>query len=247
MELLEAVLNTIHDGPVKDVRIGTYWTAVVVDIDGEYRCGLSSTVGKDAHQHGVPDIPDAGKLQTMTGRELAALAQSSQSMYTSVGFAAINALLPQYPEQWVDRNAEQVILEKGRGKRVALIGHFPFVPRCREQLEDFHVLELNPREGDLPASAAGQILPGADVVAITGMAMVNHTIEGLLSLCGPQATVLVLGPSTPLSPVLYDYGVTMISGAIVTDIEPVLNTLSQAGNFRQIHHAGVRLVTMTKE
>lgn len=33
----------------------------------------------------------------------------------------------------------------------------------------------------------------------------HHTFAGLLALCRPDALVMVLGPSTPLSPVLFDY------------------------------------------
>jgi uncharacterized protein (DUF4213/DUF364 family) len=59
--------------------------------------------------------------------------------------------------------------------------------------------------------------------------------------------VLLLGPTTPLSPVLFDHGVHILSGAVVTDVEGVLRTVGQGGNFRQVHRAGVRLVTMRSE
>jgi hypothetical protein len=78
------------------------------------------------------------------------------------------------------------------------------------------------------------------------MTLANHTLEGLLRLCKPEALVMVLGPSTPLNPVLYDYGVDILSGSIVAEIEPVLKAVSQGANFRQVHRAGVRLVTVTR-
>jgi len=57
----------------------------------------------------------------------------------------------------------------------------------------------------------------------------------------------VLGPSTPLSPVLFDYGVDLLCGSIVTDIEPVLRAVRQGANFRQVHKAGVQLICMARE
>jgi uncharacterized protein (DUF4213/DUF364 family) len=54
----------------------------------------------------------------------------------------------------------------------------------------------------------------------------------------------VLGPSTPLSPLLFDYGVDAISGAVVVDIPAALAAISQGANFRQI--PGKRLLTMTR-
>jgi uncharacterized protein (DUF4213/DUF364 family) len=85
-----------------------------------------------------------------------------------------------------------------------------------------------------------------DVVAITGMTLLNQTLEGLLKLCSPKAYVILLGPSTPLSPVLFNYGVDIISGSIVEKIDPVLQVISQGGNFRQVHRAGVKLVNIEK-
>jgi hypothetical protein len=78
------------------------------------------------------------------------------------------------------------------------------------------------------------------------MTLINHTLEGLLALCPPEAFVIVLGPSTPLTPLLFDHGVDILSGAVVTAIEPVLRIVSQGGNFRQVHRAGIRLVNMSK-
>jgi uncharacterized protein (DUF4213/DUF364 family) len=59
--------------------------------------------------------------------------------------------------------------------------------------------------------------------------------------------VLVLGPSTPLSPVLFDHGAHLLSGSVVEDIESVLRAVAQGANFRQVHRQGVRLVTMKNQ
>jgi uncharacterized protein (DUF4213/DUF364 family) len=246
MELLEKLLSDLPDGDVVDVRIGLHWTAVVMQVEGKQRCGLSSTLGS-LHEHGgEPQVAQAGQLETLSGREIAALAhEKDQPTLASVGVAALNALLP-LPETFTEVNAEHILANYGSDKRVAIVGHFPFIPRLRERVAELIVLERDPRKGDLPAEAASQVLPQSDVVAITGMALANHTLEQLLSFCKPEALVMVLGPSTPLSPVLYDYDVDMLSGSIVAEIEPVLRTVSQGANFRQIHRAGVRLVTVTR-
>ena len=127
-----------------------------------------------------------------------------------------------------------------------MIGSFPFVPRLRPRVGELLVLEQNPGSDELPASDAPEVLPRADVVAITGMTFVNHTLEDLLALCAPGATVLVMGATTPLSPVLFDHGVDILSGSLVTEIEPVLHAVQQGATFRQIHKAGVQLVTLQR-
>jgi hypothetical protein len=88
-------------------------------------------------------------------------------------------------------------------------------------------------------------VPQADIVAITGSAFINHTLEGLLSLCRPESFVMVLGPTTPLSPVLFDHGVEVISGTRVVDPELALCCVSEGATFRQMR--GVRLLTMERQ
>jgi len=245
MTIIDELLVTLPEGQVQDVRVGAFWTAVVTEAEGRRRCGLASTPRGDEHHYGGgPAVPDAGRLAERSARDLAGLARSESLMEVAIGVAAINALLPLSPERWVDVNAEEVIARHGSGKNVALVGHFPFIPRLREAVGSLWVLELQPGPGDLPSDAAPDVIPRADVVAITGTTLINHTLEGLLALCRPEALVLVLGPSTPLSPVLFDHGVHILSGAVVEDSEAVLRAMSQGANFRQVHRQGVRLVTM---
>jgi uncharacterized protein (DUF4213/DUF364 family) len=246
VETTRRILETLLDGPVADVRVGLHWTAVVVQVDGELRCGLASTLSQPHEHGGKPAMPQAGDLGAYTGRQLAEFVLAGGPEESSVGVAAVNALLPREPHTWREGNAEDLLARLGRRKRTALVGHFPFVSRLREVLGHLDVIERAPREGDLPEAAASEVLPKAEVVAITGMAFVNRSLDDLLGLCSPEATVIVLGPSTPMSRVLLESSVHLASGSIVTAIEPVLRAVSQGGNFRQVHHAGVRLVTIAR-
>lgn len=245
MKIIEDLLANLVDGPVRDVRVGAFWTAVVVEVADQTRCGLASTMRVEGHHHaGGAAVRQAGRLMEQSARDLAELARSDSLMEASIGVATINALLPTREEQWLDLNAEEVIARHGEGKRVALVGHFPFVPRLRERVGKLWVLELRPQGEDFPADAASEVVPQADVLAITGTTLINRTFDGLMALRRPEALVLVLGPSTPLSPVLFDHGVHIVSGSVVEDIEPLLRAVSQGANFRQAHRQGVRLVTM---
>lgn len=247
MQITEDLLTSLPTGTVRDVRIGVFWTAIVTEIDGVLQCGLASTM-KGGHRHGSgPEVRDAGNLVGYSAHELAGLALSESSTEASVGIAAINALLPRHPEQWTEQNAEDVIVEHGAGKNIALIGHFPFVPRIRKRARHLWVLEHRPHKDDLLAEKAPEIVPQADLLAITGTTLINHTFSQLMALRKPDATVLVLGPSTPLSPTLFEHGVHLLAGSIVEDIEAVMRTVSQGANFRQVHQHGVRLVTMHAE
>jgi len=248
MAVLDDLLAAVQDGAVEDVRVGAHKTAVVVTVEGIRRCGLASTPRDDDHHYGgEPGIRDAGALTTRAARELAEMARSRHPMEAAVGIAAVNALLPEHRARWQDLNAEAVIAAHGRHGRVVLVGHFPFVPRLREQVEQLWVLEERPRGQDLPVQAAAEVIPRADVLAITGTTLINHTFESLVALRSPQALVVVLGPSTPLAPVLFDHGADVLSGAVVEDVDAVLRAVGQGANFRQLRRHGVRLVTMMKD
>ena len=158
--------------------------------------------------------------------------------------AAINAMLPRQPERWQDVNAEDVILEHGTGRRVVVVGHFPFVEKLRSRLSQVDVLELRPRPGDMPASDAAQILPQADVVAITATTLTNGTLEGLLALCRKDALKILLGPTTPLSPVLFEAGIQLLSGAVPRPSAELYAGITQGATYRQLRKMGIRLVTM---
>lgn len=246
--VLDELLAALPEGPVRDVRVGVFWTAVVIEVDGSLRCGLASNLHRAGHIHGPSvDVGEAGSLTEMSSAELAALARAPGLVEASVGLATINALLPRLEDEYVDLNAGELIAEEGKGRRVALVGSFPFVPRLRDEVGRLDVLEQRPGEGRLPPEAAREVIPRADVVAITGTSLLNHTFEGLLALCRPDASILVLGPSTPLSPLLFERGVRFLSGAIVEKVDAVLRAVSEGANFRQIRRRGVRLVTMRRK
>ena len=225
MNIYKSILSSLPDYPIKDVQIGLNWTAVVVDKDDHLDCGLAATL-RESRPGGGLAIQDPGQLDSLPANELASWILSEVPLRRSVGCAAINALLPKNPSLWVDQNAEEVILEHGRGKKAVMIGHFPFTAHLREELADLVVLDLDPKGEDLPASEAPNHLPEAGLVAITGMAF-----------------VLILGPSTPLSPVLGKKGIDLLAGAYVDNIPAVMAAVGQGGNFRQLHKAGVRLIT----
>jgi hypothetical protein len=232
-----------RDAPVRQVLVGAFWTAVVMDTDPP-RCGLASTLRAEDHSAGPP-IQRPGHLQEHSGRELAEWLRSPRILEASIGMAALNALLDVDVARCTELNAEEVIVERGRGRRVAVVGHFPFVPRVREVAAESWVLELRPRPGDLPALHTREILPQADVVALTGTSLLNHTFDELIRLCRPEAFVVLLGASAPLSPVLLSRGVDAVSGTVVVDVAAALQAVGEGATFRQI--PGKRLLTMVRK
>jgi len=239
MNILDDLLDSLDmDAPVRTVLVGAHWTAVCSRF-----CGLASTFTGDK-PHGHAPVRDVGRLHEKSARELAEYARSDNLLEASIGVAAINSLLAVDESRAVEINAVEVLIEHGRGRNVALVGHFPFIPKLHPAVGQLWVLEQRPAEGEFPAEVAADLIPQADVVAITGSALINHTLDGLLALCRPQALVMILGPSTPLSPVLFAHGATILSGARIVDETAALRTIGQGASFQQV--AGVRLLTIQK-
>jgi uncharacterized protein (DUF4213/DUF364 family) len=212
--------------PVRDARVGISWTGV-----WGKNCGLSKT-------YGIPFVHgnytrDMGHLTEKTTLELAEYARSWNLVEASLGVAAINSML--VPKKTIDANAQEIILAKAEGKRVAVTGAFPFTPQLKKIARQVWVLELepsfiNPAQGIITETAAEYVIPDSDIFILTGSTLINKSMERLLELARMAKTyTVVLGPSTPLSEVLFDYGVSMIAGAQVVKPQPVLLKLSQSG------------------
>jgi uncharacterized protein (DUF4213/DUF364 family) len=241
MKIIDDIISTLDfNSSVRDIRQGVFHTGVLTR-----HCGLAATLPRDALKQEGPLVREPGFLLDKTAKDLARMVYSDSLLEAAIGMAAINSLLEVDLGSCTEVNAAEVILEKGEGKNVVIIGHFPFLPRVREKAKKLWVIEKNPREGDLNETEADRFIPQADVVAITGTSLTNHTLPHLLELCPPEAFIIMLGDTVPLSPVLFDYGVHALSGTRVIDADLALKCASQGANFRQIK--GTKKLTMVKE
>jgi uncharacterized protein (DUF4213/DUF364 family) len=240
MTLIEKILNTLPADPIpiRKVVIGVHWTLVC-----SKHCGLGSTlVGEGPHGHS--QIRDVGILHKKSAQELAQWILSNTLLEASIGIAALNSLIDVDDSTLEQVNASEVIERHSKDKNLVVIGHFPFVERLKPMVKNCWVIEKRPYGDDFPEEAAQSFIPQADVVAISGTAFINHSMDGLLSLCRPGSMVMVLGPSTPLSPLLFDHGISFLSGSRVVDADAANMTIQQGASFPQVN--GVRLVTMSR-
>jgi uncharacterized protein (DUF4213/DUF364 family) len=240
-DLIDSLPGKTYD--VLEVRCCAFWTAVTTG-----HTGLSSTYRAiegetDTHQSMVRDV---GSLTEKKALELAKFARSENTLEASIGMATINSLIEIDEDRCIDLNAYDVLAQMGKNRTIAVVGHFPFVPKLRKVAKKLSVIERRVRPGDFPESEADRILSQCDVVCLTGTSFINHTIEKLLSLCR-ESFVVLTGPTSPLTPFLFDYGIDAICGTRVVDSEEVLKYISQAATFRQLQGHGVRLLTLTRE
>lgn len=240
MEIYQSLLKILptEELPVRQLVVGVHWTLVC-----SRHCGLASTL-VNCGPHGHSRVRDVGALLQKSANELAQWVLSDNYLEASIGMAAINSLIDVDETKLVQINASEIIAREGKNKNVVIVGHFPFVKDIKGIPNNCWVIEKQPYGDDFPEDAAEEYIPKADVVAITGTAFINHTIENLLRLRKPDSLVMVLGPSTPLSPVLFEYGITYLSGARVDDPIIAVNTIMQGAILPQVK--GIRLVSMKK-
>jgi uncharacterized protein (DUF4213/DUF364 family) len=239
-DLVCSVRTETVDSPVQEVLIGLYWTAV-----SSQGVGLATTLNVPTCCF-AEDVSGVGDLQHRSAHELVGFLRSTHPLEISIGMAAINSLITVSERDAVELNARDLLIRRGHRRNVALIGHFSFAEALRKEAAKLWVFELQPTPGDLPAEAAPEFLPQAEVVGLTATTLMNGTFEELSRLFSPEALVMMLGPSTPLSRVLFDHRVDVLSGTQV--IDPVM-VLRYVGQGSSLHHnvTGIQRITIARD
>jgi uncharacterized protein (DUF4213/DUF364 family) len=214
-DLISDLSNVATDTKVRDVHVGYTWIGVL-----SRNCGVAKNLG-ERHDYMVRNI---GRLTEKTASELAEYLKSWNMIEAGIGLAAVNSMIA---PRGKELNVTDFLLENGRGKKIAMVGHFPMVNDLRKVADELWVFERQPQKGDLPDTAAEHLIPQADIVAITSSTIVNKSLERLLELS--QGFTIVLGPGTPMSEVLFDYGVDMIAGIRVADEARMMTKIAQGG------------------
>jgi uncharacterized protein len=174
------------------------------------------------------------KLPGMKLRDLASCIRSWNFYEASVGQAAINAYYNEIDTAEKngvkisksrfaeDRKNDPFIAYQNeiKEKTVCVAGHFPYLEKLFEPICDLKILEEEPtEEGDYPYSAAEYYFPGCDYLFVSCSTIVEKTFPRFLRLA-PQAKVIVVGPSTPMAPLLLqEYGVVDLAGFVIKDGE----------------------------
>lgn len=191
-------------------------------------------------------MPFSGKLK---GRGVRAYLEdifSENILRRTLGIAALNALSTlvwdktEYPEYelLLGVDAFDEIDVKKYQKSVVVGALVPIIRKLMQENADFHILEkdsrtLKEREMPyyLPPERAGECVPEADLLVITGVTILNDTLPGLLAIAKKDAEILVVGPTASMLPdCLFSKGVTMLGGIQVTKADELLDIISEGGS-----------------
>ncbi|GMO17631.1 MAG: DUF364 domain-containing protein [Termitinemataceae bacterium] len=238
--LIEGIPETIT---VEESVLGDHWAALRSSEDG---AGLGMRYNITTINSDLPE--------DLRGIKLCRLARAAKSwnfIEAAFGVAAINSYYNHHERAkklGIDISASSRANEaflKYRdmltGKNVAVVGHFPYLENLLKPVCNLSIIERQPQEGDYPDAASEYLLPLQDYVFITGSTLVNKTLPRLLQICAKRRVVLV-GPSTPLAPALFNFGIYDLSGFVVRDRPALLSAIREPandGNYGRHFEAGV--------
>jgi len=186
-----------------------------------------------------------GNLRGCSAFALAQEALGSNGLGRGLGIAALNALSDTCWRHRPHPHAELCVgvdAFEATGIRpadkVVLVGAFvPFLRALKQRSQPFIVLEQNRatlKSDEMPflrpAEEARTVIPEADVVLITGSALVNDTLEDLLALKNPGARATVVGPTVGLLPDAFlRHGADILGSVRITEPDAFLDVLAEGG------------------
>src|SRR3990172_620038 len=240
------VINQLDITP-KDIRIGVFYTGVVLSSG---HAGMSYTPVQEIPEavccpRSHAKMPQAGHLLNFSVYDLMEYALDDNVLKAAVGIATINALsailiednhCPYKPSAF--GNALDLI-QISREDTVVMVGAFPpFIKRIQEITKNLFVIEKNPRsvgKGDSveiePEARLQELIPQGNILIITGVTLVNHTLEPILKLARNARDIVVVGPTASVYPEpLFKRGVTVLGGVQVTDASKMIHLIGEAGS-----------------
>ncbi len=200
--------------------------------------GLAATLGNH------PTMDEKTRLDKIPGSSLAEAAQllKDDSLFLrAIGLAATNAGMDR-PTTHGNAGAVEILRKQGQGKRVGIVGHFPFTEEVREFASETMLFELTDAPGALHRNQWEDALGRCEIMALTGTALLTRYMAYYLEHTRHALTIIV-GPSTPLSPVLFDNGADVLCTSKVVDPVRVAEGVGQGLPFRQLKKLGIEYVT----
>lgn len=216
---------------VDKVLVGLNWTLVRAgDLCGIARSPARGTEGARTIR---PPEGFAGKPLS----ELATRLCSDDPLSRSVGLAAINAY-------WNRPDPLDIVKPYIRprgglggieppGDGVVIIGGFR---GAQKRLPKARIVEREPKPGDIPAEEAPQAYRQAKTLAITAQALMNASLEPILQESRSVPHRMLVGPSSPACPILFDHGIEETSGAVITDPDAAEAFIIETGTMIMLDH-----------
>lgn len=242
--VLEALVTDLPSGClVTDVYVGKIWVAAVVSNDrGISHMGVAAApdqITPQAHYQIGHCRPN--ESADVVARRL----PSADLSEATVALATLNALNQSIDQRLTKDDAANWLAAQCTGRTLAIFGRFPFIEaELRPVARQVWVFERQPQPGEFDSTAIPDLIPQADIVAITGSTVGNQSIETILPHVRSNSTVVMLGPSTPLSEKLFQFGIDAMFGVRVANAQQVIDSVIAGDRFQKMQ--GVERVALIK-
>lgn len=238
-------LNQIR---IDDLVIGVFFTGVKIST-GHGGCAFTP-IGEIPEAVCCPTsaarMPQAGALEGKTASEILDYAIDTNVLKSAIGVAILNALTQMIIDANKTNDYQIISDEDGFDllnirphETVSLIGAFgPYIRRLKTMGNPFFIVEKRPqalRSDEIkyfkPESEMISAIERSNVLIITGTAIVNHTIDSVLSFIRDNIRIAIIGPTASTIPnAFFKRGVNIMAGVRITHPDRMISILKQGGS-----------------
>src|SRR4030042_893238 len=234
--------DKIENLTIADVRRGISMTAVKLS-DGS--CGVASTLSND-HQHCSKSEREYGDFAPLKikGQQVWNLFETNKDsgIITTLKIACLNAIssgIISSGNYKILENCDPVdLIDLNIPRTITIVGAFQsYISKISGTSNRLYVLEMDEnalkeqqKQYYVPASEYTRVFPESDIVIITGLTLVNNTIDSLLSAVPDKAFVIVVGPSGSNIPdILFANKLNIIGATRITRPDVLFDLISEGG------------------
>ena len=245
---------SFDDTRIADIVIGIFFTGVKLSSG---HAGVAFTPAADIPEAvccptSAARMPQAGKLEGKSVNEIIDYALDPNVLKSAIGVATLNAVShaildsPRGGDVPVIKDADGFdLLDIQPNEKVSLVGAFvPYIRRLKQMGNTFFIIERNPmtlRADEMAQyrneTQLGQTVAESDVLIMTGTAIVNHTIDSILSALGQGQRSAIIGPTASMVPdAFFGRAVDVLAGIRLTDADLMIKILKQGGSAYHLLH-----------
>ncbi len=227
------VISRYFRGEIIDYAIGIKYAYCIVQEENRKAMGVAYSPYLDIRISGIADIPRIPRI-------FEKFPESGVTNRT-IFLACINAI-SQYL-MWhrnmgrgriIYTNLIDLITSRiEQSDNVVVIGNMvPLVRRIREKMVRIHVFERDPllRTGNaMPDYFEYRYLEHADIVIITGAALLNDTIDLILRYTPKSATKIIVGPTAQLLPEILLEWFDIVASLRIDNMEETVSIIKRGG------------------
>lgn len=233
---------------LEDLVIGVFFTGVKLST-GHAGCAFTP-IGEIPEAVCCPTsasrMPPAGNLEGKPISEILNYSLDANVLKSAIGVAILNGLSQWIIESGNEREFEVVkdrdgfdLLDIQSHETVSLVGAFtPYIKRLKAMGNPFYIIEKNRqtlRPDEMkhfkPESEMNSAIEKSQVVIITGTAIVNHTIDAVLSWITNGKRTAIIGPTAGLIPdAFFKRGINVMAGVRILNPDLMLKILKQGGS-----------------